>query len=70
MTWSVASFPEETQGSIMVANADGSEPERLTDFDEKHLYWYGYAPDGKTLVVTRGELSRDAVLVENFLPNP
>ena len=46
------------------------EAGRLTDSDEKHLYWYGYAPDGKTLVVTRGELSRDAVLVENFLPNP
>jgi len=46
---------------------DGGEPERLTDFDDRRMYWYGLAPDGETLVFTRGELSRDAVLIENFL---
>jgi serine/threonine protein kinase/Tol biopolymer transport system component len=46
---------------------DGGEPERLTDFDERRMYWYGLAPDGETLIFTRGELSRDAVLIENFL---
>ena len=46
---------------------DGGEPERLTDFDERRMYWYELSPDGKTLAVTRGELLRDAVLIENFL---
>lgn len=46
---------------------DGGEPEKLTDFDERRMYWYEFAPDGETLVITRGELSRDAVLIENFL---
>ncbi|NHZ73826.1 MAG: hypothetical protein GWP16_05095, partial [Nitrospirae bacterium] len=47
---------------------DGSAPQRLTDFDDRRMYWYEVAPDGETLVVARGELSRDAVLIENFLP--
>lgn len=45
---------------------DGSELEKLTDFDDRRMYWFELAPDGKTLVVARGELSRDAVLIENF----
>jgi Tol biopolymer transport system component len=47
---------------------DGGPPLRLTDFDDRRMYWFEIAPDGETLVVTRGELSRDAVLIENFLP--
>jgi Tol biopolymer transport system component len=47
---------------------DGTAYERLTDFDDQRLFWYEFAPDGKSLVITRGELSRDAVLIENFLP--
>jgi Tol biopolymer transport system component len=47
---------------------DGGALERLTDFDDRRLFWYEFAPDGETLVVSRGELSRDAVLIENFLP--
>ena len=47
---------------------DGGEPERLTDFDDRLMYWYELSPDGETLVYTRSELSRDAVLIENFLP--
>jgi Tol biopolymer transport system component len=46
---------------------DGSEPERLTNFGELRLYWWEFSPDGKSLVVTRGDLSRDAVLMRNFL---
>ena len=46
---------------------DGGEPERLTDFDDRRLYWYEFTPDGEGLVITRGDLSRDAVLIENFL---
>lgn len=46
---------------------DGGEPERLTDFNEQRMYWFELAPDGETLVISRGELSRDAVLLENFL---
>ena len=45
---------------------DGSEPERLTDFDDRRLYWFEFTPDGEGLVITRGDLSRDAVLIENF----
>lgn len=47
---------------------DGSAPQRLTDFDDRRMHWFEIAPDGETLVVSRGELSRDAVLIENLLP--
>ncbi len=45
---------------------DGSEPVKLTDFDDRRMYWFELAPDGNTLIVARGELSRDAVLIQNF----
>ncbi len=45
---------------------DGDEPEALTSFDDDRLYWFEKAPDGETLVVSRGNLTRDAVLIENF----
>jgi len=45
---------------------DGGEPEPLTSFDDDRLHWFEKAPDGETLVVSRGNLTRDAVLIENF----
>jgi len=45
---------------------DGSPPLRITDFTDQRAYWFDYAPDGETLIVTRGVLTRDAVLLENF----
>ena len=45
---------------------DGGEPERLTDFDDQLLFWFGYSPDGETLALARGELIRDAVLLQGF----
>ena len=45
---------------------DGGEPEQLTDYSDERLYYFDYTPDGETLVISRGVLSRDAVLIENF----
>jgi serine/threonine protein kinase len=45
---------------------DGSQPVRLTDFPDQRAVNFDYSPDGKALVVARGILTRDAVLIENF----
>ena len=43
-------------------------PSSARAFDERRIYWFEVAPDGNTLVIARAELTRDAVLIENFLP--
>ncbi|MDX1644944.1 MAG: hypothetical protein R3244_11365, partial [Thermoanaerobaculia bacterium] len=45
---------------------DGGEPIQWTDFDEKRLLWADYSSDGRVLFFSRGQISRDAVLIENF----
>jgi Tol biopolymer transport system component len=45
---------------------DGSPPKKLTDFDELNLFSFDVSPDGKTLALARGALSRDAVLITGF----
>jgi len=45
---------------------DGGELQPLTQFDEERLFWFEAAPEGETLVIARGSLYRDAVLIENF----
>jgi hypothetical protein len=45
---------------------DGSEAQRLTDFTDETLFWFEYSPDGETLVVSSGQLLRDAVLIRDF----
>ena len=45
---------------------DGGELRPLTQFNEDRLFWFEAAPGGETLVIARGSLHRDAVLIENF----
>jgi serine/threonine protein kinase/Tol biopolymer transport system component len=45
---------------------DGDEPERLTDFDSLLLANVAFSPDGETVAYARGELLRDAVLLQGF----
>ena len=45
---------------------DGSPPRKATRFDDEYVLRFDVGADGKTLAVTRGVLSRDAVLIKNF----
>ena len=47
---------------------DGSAPARITNFDEHLIMAYARLPNGKGWVVSRGDLSRDAVLITGFRP--
>ncbi len=47
---------------------DGSAPTRLTSFTEHLIMSYAWLPDRSGWVVSRGDLSRDAVLITGFRP--
>ncbi len=54
------------RGNLWRVSLDGREPQRLTDFTDENLFWFEYSPDGETLVVSSGQLLRDAVLIRDF----
>jgi Tol biopolymer transport system component len=45
---------------------DGGEPRQLTHFEKDWIGWHAWAPDGKRLVVSRGQSHTDVVLIRNF----
>ena len=45
---------------------DGGEPRQLTHFEKDWIGWHAWAPDGKRLVVSRGQADTDVVLIRNF----
>jgi Tol biopolymer transport system component len=54
------------RGNLWRLPLDGSEPERLTAFNDENLFWFDYSPDGETLVVSTGRFLRDALLIQGF----
>ena len=45
---------------------DGTAPKPLTHFTDQLLFAFHLASDGKSLFLSRGELSRDAVMITDF----
>ena len=45
---------------------DGSAPTKVTNFSELTLFRFAQTPDGKALIASRGDLSRDAVMITGF----
>ena len=45
---------------------DGSEARKVTKFDDEYIHAFGVAPDSNDLILARGSLSRDAVMLTNF----
>ena len=45
---------------------EGGEPEQLTGFDEDRIREFAWSPDGARLVVSRGRVDNDIVLLKNF----
>ena len=44
----------------------GEKPVKVTDFSELTVFGFAASPDGKALALSRGALSRDAVLITGF----
>jgi hypothetical protein len=41
-------------------------PKQLTHFTSERIFNFNWSPDGKRLLVTRGNFSSDAVLINDF----
>ncbi len=52
--------------NIWLQSIDGSPPRQVTHFDDQYVLAFDVVPGGKELVIARGILSRDAVLIKNF----
>jgi len=52
--------------NVWVQSLDGGEPVQLTSFEDLYIDTFNFSPDGKSLVLSRGESSQDIVLIKNF----
>src|SRR5439155_26689335 len=65
-------------GSGLLVNAEGKglannwkqpfrgDPHRLTNFYEEYANTFDLSPDGKWIALSRGQISRDAIMITNF----
>ena len=54
------------RANLWVLPLDGSKPYKLTSFDERQLMAYAPLPGGRGWVLSRGDLTRDAVMITGF----
>ncbi|MGB7437285.1 MAG: hypothetical protein WBR26_07280 [Candidatus Acidiferrum sp.] len=53
-------------GNVWLQPLQGGKPRQLTNFSSDRIYSFDWSPDGKQLVVARGNSSSDVVLISNF----
>jgi serine/threonine protein kinase/Tol biopolymer transport system component len=59
-------FTTSERANIWKQRLDGSSPEKVTNFADLAIVRFAISPDGKTIALTRGTLTRDAFLLTNF----
>ena len=61
-------YVKETDGvgNLWRQALDGSAPKPITDFTNLQLFTYAWAPDGGRVFLSRGQITRDAVLITDF----
>jgi len=52
--------------NVWVQHLDGGDPVQLTFFADMYIDTFAFSPDGKSLVLSRGESNQDIVLIKNF----
>jgi len=52
--------------NLWMQKIDGGAPKQMTFFDSREIYSFGIAPDGKRIALSRGQSTRDAVLIRDF----
>jgi serine/threonine protein kinase len=56
----------EPTGNVHARRLEGGLEEQLTHFDEDSIQAFAWSPDRGRMVVTRGRVTRDLVLLKNF----
>ena len=64
----VVNTVDNDRANLWLIPLDGSPHRKLTNFDEHTIFAFAPLADGKGWLVSRGDLSRDAVLITNFRP--
>jgi hypothetical protein len=54
------------QGSPWGPDLNGGEPKQLTRFTEGEIFDYAVSPDHSQLLIARGQIQNDIVLIEKF----
>ena len=76
-SWSMVDWAPDGKGLLHTAGPkgrinvwlqplDGSPPQKVTNFDDEYIHAFGVTPEGNALILARGSLSRDEVLIGNF----
>jgi Tol biopolymer transport system component/DNA-binding winged helix-turn-helix (wHTH) protein len=55
-------------GNLWKQNLSGGEPKQFTDFNSEMIFNFAVSPDGKRLVLSRGETKVNVVMIKNFAP--
>jgi Tol biopolymer transport system component len=59
-------FTTNERANIWKQRLDGGAAEKVTSFTDLGIMRFAFSPDGKTMILSRGSLSRDAFLLTNF----
>ena len=66
LQYTLCIFCPGTATNIWEQPLDGGEPRRLTDFSSGRIFDFNWSADGKDLLLIRGDLNGDVVLLSNF----
>jgi Tol biopolymer transport system component len=71
ITWApdgsgVAYVPVHDPANVWTRPIDGGAPRRLTRFEDKRIFEFGFSADYKRLAVCRGERTTDVVLIKGL----
>ncbi|HEU5180850.1 MAG TPA: protein kinase [Candidatus Polarisedimenticolia bacterium] len=59
-------IPRAGVDNIWLKPLDGSPPKQLTRFTDGNIFSYDWTPDGKSLVLSRGKVTSDVILLSDF----
>ena len=57
---------EKQTGNLWRQDVSGGEPKRITDFKSDVIFNHAYSHDGKKLIVSRGKVAYNTVILKNF----
>ena len=52
--------------NLVLQPLDGSAPRQLTRFRDGHIFYFDWMPDGRDLVVSRGSVTSNVVMIDGF----